>query len=85
MPGSRFVQALTVATCVGARGYLAGRAVWWSAMAAYPDLDAMRRYLRHDGFSALRSLDQVVRHLAPAKPTGDCSLTINGRTTGTLP
>jgi len=85
MPGSRFVEALAAATGAGARGYLAGRAVWWSAMAAYPDLDAMRRHLRRDGVAVLRSLDQVVRSLAPAKPTSDWSLANDGRAIGAPP
>jgi tagatose 1,6-diphosphate aldolase len=57
MPPERFVAALQAALAGGARGYLAGRAVWWGPIQAYPDLEAVRQNLLTQGVSVLRALN----------------------------
>ncbi|MXU64782.1 tagatose 1,6-diphosphate aldolase [Oceanomicrobium pacificus] len=44
-----FRKILTHAYAAGASGYLAGRAIWLDAFAAFPDWAAMRRDLESDG------------------------------------
>jgi tagatose 1,6-diphosphate aldolase len=57
MAPDRFVNALGASLAAGARGYLAGRAVWWGPIQAYPDLDTVRRNLSSDGVRVLRALN----------------------------
>ncbi len=57
MAPDRFVAALQASLAAGARGYLAGRAVWWGPIQAYPDLVAVRRNLLSDGVGVLRALN----------------------------
>lgn len=57
MAPDRFVAALQASLAAGARGYLAGRAVWWGPIQAYPDLEAVRRNLLSDGVGVLRALN----------------------------
>ena len=69
---SRFEQALRYACRAGASGFLAGRAVWWDALAAYPDADKVRQALRQQALPYLSRLRQIVAdegrpwHAAPA-------------------
>jgi tagatose 1,6-diphosphate aldolase len=44
-----FRRILAFAFAAGASGYLAGRAIWWQAFQAYPDLDVFRAGLRSAG------------------------------------
>jgi tagatose 1,6-diphosphate aldolase len=55
-----FALNVELAVEAGASGFLAGRAVWWDALAAYPDVDAMRARLRSDSVPYLRSLRALV-------------------------
>lgn len=41
-----FKNILTYAFSAGASGFLAGRAIWWDELAAFPDVDASRFALR---------------------------------------
>lgn len=66
MPGDRFVEALRAALAAGARGYLAGRAVWWQPLAAYPDLRRVAHALAADGVRVLAALNRVLAELPPA-------------------
>lgn len=68
MPAGRFVAALEAALDAGARGYLAGRAVWWEPLQAYPDLAAVRRNLETTGVAALAALNRAIERLAPERP-----------------
>jgi tagatose 1,6-diphosphate aldolase len=43
MPSDQFIESLELAAADGARGYLAGRAVWQRAVEAYPDVEAVRQ------------------------------------------
>ncbi|MDR7556277.1 MAG: tagatose 1,6-diphosphate aldolase [Armatimonadota bacterium] len=65
MPGDRFVAAFRAALAAGARGYLAGRAVWWEAVQAYPDMERVRQALEADGVSVLRALNQALAEVPP--------------------
>ncbi len=51
-----FERILTYAYRAGASGFLAGRAIWWPALQAFPDLDEARRELRRDGAPYLRDI-----------------------------
>ncbi len=41
----------------GASGYLAGRAIWWDALQAYPDIDAVRQGLSTQAVDYMRDLN----------------------------
>jgi tagatose 1,6-diphosphate aldolase len=60
-----FALNVELAVRAGASGFLAGRAVWWDALAAYPDIDAMRALLRSESVPYLRSLRALVGRGAP--------------------
>lgn len=51
-----FRRALRHAYRAGASGFLVGRAIWASALAAFPDLEACRTGLRHSAVSYMREL-----------------------------
>jgi tagatose 1,6-diphosphate aldolase len=53
---TQFRRVLGFAYRAGASGFLAGRAIWAEAMAAFPDLDACRAALRDSGVSYMRGL-----------------------------
>jgi tagatose 1,6-diphosphate aldolase len=59
-----FRRILTFAYRAGASGYLAGRAIWWDAFQAFPDLDAMRRELRRDGAPYMDAINLLTDELA---------------------
>lgn len=67
MAPARFITALERALAAGARGYLAGRAVWWEPIQAYPDLQAIRRKLTTEGVRILRALNSALARI-PAAP-----------------
>ncbi len=54
-----FAMNLELACDAGASGFLAGRAVWLDALAAYPDLPEVERRLHRDAVPALRSLSAL--------------------------
>ena len=55
-----FQQALTYACRAGASGFLAGRAVWWDALAVYPDAVQVRKALQQAALPYLQSLREIV-------------------------
>ena len=57
-----FGHALGYACQAGASGFLAGRAVWWDALAAYPDADRVRQALRQTALPYLQRLREIVAH-----------------------
>jgi tagatose 1,6-diphosphate aldolase len=54
-----FRRVLHYAYAAGASGYLAGRAIWWDAFGAFPDLAAMRASLRADGVGYMASINAL--------------------------
>lgn len=57
-----FANVLRYAYRAGAHGFLAGRAIWWDALAAFPDLDACEAALTSAGvpyFEQLSALTDV--------------------------
>lgn len=50
----------------GASGYLAGRAIWWQAFQAFPDIAAMRAQLAGDGAGYMQALNALTD--AQARP-----------------
>jgi tagatose 1,6-diphosphate aldolase len=62
---TQFRRTLAYALDAGASGFLAGRAIWWDALAAFPDLEACRAALAADATPYLRSL---VADAARARP-----------------
>ena len=67
MPSHRFLDALRAAIDSGARGYLAGRAVWWEPLQAYPDLAAVKKNLEKDGLTTLATLNLEIARLTPQR------------------
>jgi tagatose 1,6-diphosphate aldolase len=53
---AQFLRVMEYAYAAGANGFLAGRAIWWEAMQAFPDLAACRTRLQAGG---LRTLDEL--------------------------
>jgi len=64
-----FRNVLHHAYAAGASGYLAGRALWWDAFQAFPDLDAMRAGLEGDARAYEAELDALTDKAA--KPWSD--------------
>ncbi len=60
-----FAFNLELACLAGASGFLAGRAVWYDALEAYPDLDAIRERLRSVSLPYLRSLRALAQRGRP--------------------
>lgn len=63
-----FRRVLAYALDAGASGFLAGRAIWWEAVSAFPDLDEARRRLETEAVPYLRDL---VADAARARPWFD--------------
>ena len=57
----RFRTVLRYAYRAGASGFLAGRAIWWDAVQAFPDVEACRSVLRRDGRRYLEELVELTR------------------------
>jgi tagatose 1,6-diphosphate aldolase len=55
----QFRRVLHFAYDAGASGYLAGRAIWWEAFQRFPDWNAMRSELHHDGVPYVESLNHL--------------------------
>lgn len=60
-----FALAVELAMAAGASGILAGRAVWYDALTAYPDLAAVRERLRRRSVPYLRQLRALVETGVP--------------------
>lgn len=65
--GPQFEQALTAALEAGARGYMAGRALWWEPLQSYPDVEAMERALAEVRTGTLASIGALLREHVPAR------------------
>lgn len=59
-----FTRVLTHAYTAGASGYLAGRAIWLAAFAAFPDLAAMRRGLESEAVDYMRTINALTTERA---------------------
>jgi tagatose 1,6-diphosphate aldolase len=59
-----FRRVLGFAYRAGANGYLAGRAIWWKAFGAFPDLTAMDRELAGDGARYMAEINRLTDELA---------------------
>lgn len=62
----QFLRVMRYAYAAGANGYLAGRAVWWQALEAFPDLAACRSALQSQGCQTLDDLAVLTRQSARA-------------------
>jgi tagatose 1,6-diphosphate aldolase len=60
-----FAFDVELACLAGASGFLAGRAVWYDALEAYPDLDAIRERLQGVSLPYLRSLRAIAQRGRP--------------------
>jgi tagatose 1,6-diphosphate aldolase len=70
-----FERAITFACRAGACGFLAGRAVWWDALSAFPDGDTVRARLRDSAVPYLQRLrEQVARIGQPWRASIDFGL-----------
>lgn len=67
----QFVDAFERATSAGARGYLAGRAIWQHPLRRYPDLAATRAALLEEGREALDRLNDILITIPPLYPEVD--------------
>ena len=61
---SDFAKVLTYAYRAGANGYLAGRAIWWDAMQAFPDAAAIGKRLDSESVPYMRSINALTAKLA---------------------
>lgn len=59
-----FRNVLTYAYRAGANGYLAGRAIWWQAMQAYPDAATVARRLKSESAPYMRAINDLTGRLA---------------------
>jgi tagatose 1,6-diphosphate aldolase len=59
-----FSKVLTYAYRAGANGYLAGRAIWWDAMQAFPDTAAIGARLQGESVSYMRAINDLTAQLA---------------------
>jgi len=76
MPGDRSVAAFRAAPAAGARGCLAGRAVWCEAVQAYPDMMPIRQALEPEGVRVLRALNQALAEVPPVTTEADWRLPV---------
>lgn len=63
---AQFLRVMRYAYAAGAHGFLAGRAIWASALQRFPDLQACREVLRTEGLHTLQSLTDLTRQAACA-------------------
>lgn len=59
-----FEKVLVYAYRAGANGYLAGRAIWWDALQAFPDLERCAQLLRAAGVPYMRRLNALTDRAA---------------------
>ncbi len=62
----QFLRVMEYAYAAGANGFLAGRAVWWEALQAFPDLNACRAALQAQGCSTLDALAALTQSAGQA-------------------
>ena len=62
----QFLRVMGYAYAAGANGFLAGRAIWWQAMQAFPDLAACETELRLKGAQTLQRLKTLTTGAAKA-------------------
>ena len=55
-----FRRILTYAFRAGASGYLAGRAIWWQAFEAYPDMARFEAALAQDGVAYMHRINALL-------------------------
>lgn len=65
----QFANVLHYAYAAGASGFLAGRAIWWQALQAFPDLAAFEQGLNDNGLAYFRELNAAAD--ANARPWMD--------------
>ncbi len=63
---AQFLRVMRYAYAAGAHGFLAGRAIWASALKRYPDLPACEEVLRTEGLQTLHSLVDLTQDAACA-------------------
>ncbi len=63
----QFAQVFERAASAGARGYLAGRAIWQHPLRYYPDLAATRAALLEEGREALDRLNEILWAIPPMR------------------
>jgi len=56
-----FRRILTYAFRAGASGYLAGRAIWWEAFEAYPDMARFKAGLAEGGIAYMHRINALLR------------------------
>ena len=59
-----FSKVLTYAYRAGANGYLAGRAIWWEAMQAFPDTAAIAKRLQGESVPYMRAINALTAKAA---------------------
>ena len=59
-----FRRVLRYAYAAGASGFLAGRAIWWQAAQAFPDMEAMRGHLSVDSVPYMQAINRLTDELA---------------------
>jgi tagatose 1,6-diphosphate aldolase len=59
-----FSKVLTYAYRAGANGYLAGRAIWWEAMQAFPDTVAIGQRLDSESVPYMRAINALTAKMA---------------------
>jgi tagatose 1,6-diphosphate aldolase len=59
-----FRRIMTYAYRAGASGFLAGRAIWWDALANFPDVERTKQALRSDSLPYLASLNALTDEMA---------------------
>lgn len=62
----QFMRVMEYAYAAGANGFLAGRAVWWAALQAFPDLAAFEAALRRDGSATMAGLRELTQRAGRA-------------------
>lgn len=58
---TQFHRVMQYAYAGGANGFLAGRAIWWDALQAFPDVEACRKRLGEQGVNTLEELVSLTR------------------------
>lgn len=67
----QFAQALDAGLSAGARGFMAGRALWWQPLQAYPDEQLLARELNAMAEGPLKEYNQMLRsRLEPRRVEG---------------
>jgi tagatose 1,6-diphosphate aldolase len=59
-----FTRILTFAYRAGASGFLAGRAIWWDEVRAFPDIETVRVGLRAMSVPYMKKINELTDRLA---------------------